>query len=506
RPDGAARTRFLTIPALALVLGAMGCGRGCTCLSGEKTYEHLDGPVKVELVRKTHWTSSRFPGPISKFVIRVHTVPPFDEPTACEKVDLAEDDAAKNVAFRCDKTGEWTVLRLRGKDRHIRECKPPVGTGSKPSFGALATVVDAAAQLLDCAESPDVGERGERSAEIVRSVREEGGSAAATALVVSASARSGAFAPDRRGDSWESMLEALTPPERATALARLCEGLVRAETAPAAYLHAIRWCALDDVQGTGDAALARLRAMLRGGAELGNLELRWIAALASRARPIEAGDLACTSGRDLRAPGAEVLIALIARARTRCPAVTAALTPPPCSERIDCDGGLCTAIELNPQIDAWVRSSVTGDRDDAGARDLQLYPLERDRALLAAAYAQGPLPRALALPNARRRYALAQDAGPSCGEAELAEGAPCTCEQVTDWARCGAAVDEKRFTAGSCDVQIDDAKRRLDARHVCAHDQAPCGSSQPCCPGLACARHDGSALKCEPARDGGDGG
>src|SRR5262245_55174138 len=113
----------------AFIFGCTACGRSCGCVEGEKTYETLRGKVNVSLVRKVHWTGGRIPGPLTSFYVHVETTPPFDEPVLCDHVELAEDDAGKNVAFRCDGTAAWTVLRLRGGDRRLVECDAPVGTG-----------------------------------------------------------------------------------------------------------------------------------------------------------------------------------------------------------------------------------------------------------------------------------------------------------------------------------------------------------------------------------------
>ena len=495
------RPRAVTGLAVALFLGALGCGRGCSCISGEKTYEHLDGKVKVELVRQTHWTGGRIPGPISNFVIRVHTTPAFDEPTACEKVELAEDDAGKNVAFRCADTTEWTVLRLRGGDRRIRECAPPVGSARKPAFGSLAKIPAIAPQLLECADGP-FGRQRARYAEVVRSVGEEAGSAAATALVLDTVARPRGFELESQYDAWDGMLDVLSTEERAAVLTKVCADLLSEATPRVAYLHALRWCPLDDTQRLGEVALKRLQEALHGGDDARDgLELRWVAALASRGKAVEAAQVACSSGRDLKLPESGLLLTLVARGGIRCPSIAAALTPPPCSEDLDCDGGLCSAAALKTEIDTWVADAVTSTIADGGARRLDGDSYTPLRALLAAAYAQGPLPRELALPNARRHYELA-DAGAPCESALLAEGAPCTCHPYAH-PECAVAAGEAHFEYEACSVTIDDAKRRFDARHLCRHAESDCGYGPPCCPGLDCMAQDGGAQKCKPARDGG---
>ena len=124
------RVKQAAVPVLLLGI-ATGCGRSCGCIEGERTYEHLDGKVKVELVRHVVWSGGKIPGPLTSFFVRIGTTPPIEEAVACDHLDLAEDDAGKHVGFRCKGTAEWTVVRLRGGDRRLRECNAPVGTSAK---------------------------------------------------------------------------------------------------------------------------------------------------------------------------------------------------------------------------------------------------------------------------------------------------------------------------------------------------------------------------------------
>lgn len=488
-------------------MGVLSCGRGHSWFSGETTYEHLGGKVAVELIRKTDWSGGKFGLPQSRFSVRVHTEPPFDEPTVCERVELAEDQSGMNVAFRCSGTTEWDVLRLRGNGRHIRECQPPVGTSAKPDFAALRSLVDIAPKLLDCAESSESSQyflKFTRSAEVVTSVREEAGSGAAIALVLSAVARSAAFDLSRKEDSWEAMFAALTMSERASALPKVCENLVHEDTEPLAYLHALRWCSLGNEEVLGSVALVRLQRWLHKSKEEPVLSsyLDWIARLASRAHPTAAGEIACASGKSLFVgfgnPAAKLLVTLIARARIHCSALVAAPRQVPCARRgFDCDGGLCPAAELTNELAAWARD--LNEVDDAGARNLRFEEsLDDDRVVLAAAYAQGPLPREILIPNARRLYEIS-DAEPPCENSELAEDTPCRWSPGETL--CTVPIDTHEVLMNSCKIRIDDVHRKLEAVHRCSHDQSPCRDVS-CCPGLKCSKT--YPQKCEAMRrDGG---
>jgi hypothetical protein len=151
-----------------MVLALGGCGRGCGCVEGQTTYESLDGKVKVELVRSVRWGTGHLPGTITSFSVRVHAEEVFDEPVACDHVDLAEDDAGKLVAFRCKGDDQpWTVLRLHGGQRRLRECNAPVGRGAVPAWSGLRPVSASVDRILGCMGN----ETGRLHAELMRTGR-----------------------------------------------------------------------------------------------------------------------------------------------------------------------------------------------------------------------------------------------------------------------------------------------------------------------------------------------
>jgi hypothetical protein len=503
--------RIFALALLALLPAA--CGRSCGCTEGKKTYETLDGKVKVALVRNTHWTGGRIGGPVSDFAIRVETTPPFEEPVPCDHVDMAEDDAGKHVAFRCRGTSEWTLLRLRGGDRRIRECSAPMlGTGRKPEFDKVDPVRAAAVRILDC--NPD-GDAPYTTEQVARAVLEDEGEAAATDFVVELAARPFPYA--NQSDSWERAFGVLPAPARDRALGTICGVLTTVSPLPKPerWMRAVLRCPLDPA-AIGEGALAMFSAALAAKppdtttfdstGRATERALLWSALLASARRPAEASAVACTFASAFGRYGSEVqtrrkriIGTVLARTRVRCPAADVWLAPPPCSSRLDCDGSLCTAKEITSEIaTAWAEVPLDGD---AGSRAEPLVP-DDDRLVLLLTYGRGALPRDLVLKNQRRLYPFA-DAGTeaACSDDELDAGAPCACQDLPEYARCRLDPEKTAIRYEHCAIHVNDAKHQLDdVRRVCEPVGASCDfSSVLCCGGLRCkAMIGGTGGVCEP--------
>jgi hypothetical protein len=472
---------------LALALGTSACGRGCTCISGEKTYETVHGKYEVSLVRKTHWTGGKLPGPISNFYVHVETSPPIDESIGdCTHADMKEDKDGKFVGFRCQDTHEkeWTVLRLRGGDRHLRECQAPVGTDDTPDWKKLESVRASTSRILGCHDSDHfVVLR-----ELAHAVLEDEGSAVAGDYVMTLASLEPLRQPESwqspwvSNDPWESALDILDPPARAAALAKLCPTLARADgkAEPESYVRASRLCPLDP-----SGALATFRALLATQGANGyaaNAALYWSGLLAAKKDPKATGAALCealpamTSSNEERA---NLAFELLGQTHTKCPALARSLEPPPCGSILDCDGGLCSDLELAEDLAGW------DSELDGGRRNDPKFP-QRERALLRAAYAAGPLPKEITLPNQRRLYARA-DAGdlPYCSDSTLDAGAECQTTIRYD-EECAVAVNENVLEQSDCTIHIDDAHRRFDVPHrVCERLGADC-SKHPCCGNAMC--------------------
>lgn len=499
---------------VALGVGPAACGRSCGCVEGEKTYERLDGKVEVSLVRKVRWAGGRVGGPLTDFFVRVATTPPFDEPVrGCDHVDLAEDEAGKNVAFRCKGTASWTVLRLRGGDRRLRECDATVGTGRKPTFEKLEPVRSATKRILDCEGSEPMA----AIEELVRAVNEDEGEQVAAELVVSLADRP--LLSSQEKDPWDVALHTLDPGGRERAMTQLCAVLPREQPLASSetWVRAAVRCPLD-APGIGAGSLAMLRRQLPDGAEPpvdagvhllpAPRALVWSALIATEKEPAEAGAIACKAAgggqrHDPRGGAKSVVAWILGRTGTSCDAVTPWLTPAPCSPYLDCDGGLCSKAELGADMARWTEALAL----DGGLRaDPNVPASDNDRIAVFAAHARGPLPREIILPNERRRYPFANaDAGlPSCSEAQLEVGAPCICTEIRGAQRCKVPVSETRVRDGYCAGRFDDAKKRIDdVRRICEPEGATCNwSTILCCDGLRCEPGVGRCKKAGTA--GGD--
>lgn len=480
------------------------CGRSCGCVEGEKVYETYDGKVDLALVRDVHWGGGRFPGPTTTFSVHVATDPAFDEPTECDHVDFAENDEGTLAAFRCKKatpteTTQWTILRLRGGDRRLRECDAPVGDGRKPAFERLPSVRASAYRILGCATNRS---RSQTVKEIwpalVRAIREDESPGAAAAFV--AESASQLFDAE---SSWDAAFHALDTTERTEALSILCKVLERADAPAPAYERAARRCTLD-TRGAIDGALARLRAGLVPASDPPRVvgqnpmewnhedrALVWAGAIAGAYAPREAGEIACSATSkpfSFQEPDTRrqiVMTTVLARTKTRCPGLAEALVKAkPCGAELDCDGGLCSTADF----EATTRSWTLGDhRDDEGVRRDPSPPLHGP-SLLAAGALLGPLPDVIRIPNARRRYGRDEDAGsPSCRDGLLEAGAPCRCEEELAHTLCEAPIDAGRGRIEGCSFRIDDRRHTIeDMRRICDPEGAECGGYRLCCLGTRC--------------------
>jgi hypothetical protein len=119
----------------------------------------------------------------------------------------------------------------------------------------------------------------------------------------------------------------------------------------------------------------------------------WAAALAIYFEPQAAGRVACDAlerGHILRDD--EMLGIAVARGGTRCAAVRKAVEEQSaCGYKVRCGDRLCSAAEVRSMLDHWAIRLLASEN---GLRPSSAATVPADMALLAAAYAQGPLPRA----------------------------------------------------------------------------------------------------------------
>ena len=474
-----------------LALASAGCGRSCGCVDGQTKYETLDGKVKVTLIRDVHWAGGKIPGPLTRFFLHIETTPPFDETIECDHVELAEDDAGKNIAYRCkDKT--WTVLRLRGGTRRIKECDAPVGTGKKPELAKLEPVSQIVDRVLACASSSPESALRRETKELVRAVREDDGNEAAIKLALTLSAREqwyGAF------DAWHGALDALDDKDRTRVMKELCGALTAKDAAPPAqYVRAARLCALDPPE-VAEGALNVLRARLgrkypenedQAHAGVWERSLLWAAIVATEKRPTAAGALACAAADKPSALNDAIVGTILGRTSTACEAVKS--WPVPCGLMLDCEDHLCTHAELLGETSVWhdlVTAAPEKQREEpafVGGPRITLFATY-------ASYPGSPLPPAIAIPNARRFYPLA-DPGedrPWCHKATDA-GTPCRCNDLHFLARCELPETETRLKYAGCSVHFDDVHRKIDdVTSTCEPEGSKCNfSSIICCAGLRC--------------------
>jgi hypothetical protein len=466
----------------------VGCGRSCSCFEGETKYESIDDPIKFQLVRETHWTGGRIPGPLSDFYVRVHTNPPIDEPAACTHVDLAENDVGTLFAFRCSArdekgVGPWTLIRLGKSGRHFRDCTPYVGQGDKPDFSAVRPLSFAAPRILACPHSfSDVG-YANRYRDLVAELRETEGSTAVVHFLIDAAGNEG----DLATTVWDDQVAALSESDRAIVFRSVCPALRDPGSNEPLYVRAALHCDLSDPR-VGDSALERVK---NGFAAPPGFDTSFFSAapIAMRTHPAEAAAAACANVDKLPYADLRVRVAheAIAIGKLACPALSVVGM---CDPEIECDGGTCTPAELEAELRIWIDTAAL----DAGARSFEDKTSDR-HAALAALYAQGPLPDSVTLPNARRHYAFVNGSGPPCFDKAEA-GAPCTCDfGPSKYDICN--FDGGRIISSTCSFRVDDKKKTIDdVRHHCALAGVTCLADYECCMGFSCKSGETGPSKC----------
>ena len=500
----------VALPRRALALLALtiaGCGRSCGCVEGERSYESIHGAVRVELVRDVRWVGGRIPGPMTSFRVRIHATPRIDEPVACDHVDMAQNPTGTLVAFRCrGAAAPWDVVRRQPDGIWFRECDARVGTGDPPDFARLEPLSASATRIATC---PGAQPPSRVWPALLRAIAAQEGEARAIATTVDLARAE--WPPTARHvsfpqDPWPGALEGLTQPQRRAALGATCDALTRDPPSAPLWARAAPRCALD-TPGVADAALRALGQWLRARPErdvgMSAEALRWAAAIASTHRPSAAGSVACAAARDTPpnlygiADSGRVLGAVLAITRTRCPDFDRWIASPLCGSAVECDGGLCTAAELGERLGSWRRAVEAAPGTPPRAIVATFEPAH---VALAVMYAQGELPREVALRNARYRYALPEERLPSCS-GRMDDGTPCTCDYLQGHL-CGVPSSEVRAVVGACAFSFDDARRQIvDVRSSCQPIGGSCAAGRVCCRGGECA--SGPDARCVSVRDAG---
>lgn len=484
------RARATTRRTLALIaaigLGASACGRSCTCIEGEKTYETLDGKVKVTLVRTTKWEGGGRgpPAPVSRFALRVAATPEFDVSVPCDHVDMDEDDAGALIGWRCKGERTWNLIRIVGA-KHFEDCLArEVGDGDHPDYAAAKPLVDVAARVALC---------GGFSADLIDVVRAERGAAGVGRLFGDTADDGGSYG----SDPWSFHVTRVTPAERAEVERATCPALRDEGASAMRTIHAARLCAWDDAAAR--AALGRLRALPSStyapSDDLGQVA-QWSALIALANRRKEAGALACAGDGAVAELGA-LRDAMIALGGAPCAGHAV-----DCSRARLCDAGACAQAELTAELEAWAKGA-TAEPGPSALRELAPAPPD-DLAATAAAGLLGPLPRDILTQRGRGAYAMDSGDGPWCNDVEIEAGTPCACATMptAPFALCALAPDGGFAVVDSCRLRVDDRARTIGAptRACLALGEACYGG---CCKPLVCRPSGSGRSVCTIEREGG---
>jgi hypothetical protein len=435
-------------------------------------------------------------GPSSRFFLRVHTTPKFEQPVSCTKVDLAEDEAGKLIGYRCKDEKAWNVIRLLGGDRRLLDCSAPVGEGGDPEFDQLPPVSDSVERILACATLDEGRGKGEGEIwnEVVRTVLEQSGPQRALSVARHLALRPPASTLGE--DPFTDALQSLSDDAKAQAVSVACSALRDPGCAAFAYVRAARHCPLK-AKGIAWVALLRFESAFakvpsgeRPDYATRNMpgDARWAAMIATANDPEGAGNLACKRLADDPGPDYAVgsfAFGAIALNHTPCAAL-GELDKPPCGKEVDCDGALCDAATLHEELSKLLEGATIDVVPGKAREELPTEPV-RSRARLAALYAQGELPKSVSLRNARRHYTVETSTAPSC-KGRLNRGERCSCVDPDMHWFCSIPETETKAWSGTCGFRIDDARKMLtDVRYHCRGEGEPCMTyGERCCEGFSC--------------------
>lgn len=401
----------------------------------------------------------------------------------------------------------------------MREPEADLGPGRTPDFDKLVSLSAAAARVLD-ESSATPSEHVYALEQLTRAIVEDEGPAAAIAYTLE---RAIDEVPPSGPDDWSRTLAVLDAPTRARAFSALCDTLAVADPPPrvGAFLRAATRCRLDDPK-VAATALAVAQTLVEMPVPSGytphvdrhdtrTQAMRWATAIALRHRPAETGAFACKALGHAVQPSIEditfgPLAVAIARSGTHCDDVAPLLRRAPCGDAVEQGGRLCDAATLAGDTNEWASFDLRERPWEGQTRPILAMPAY-DRAVLAALWAQGPLPPAITLPHARRKYALAPAPRggaplPTCSF-DLPNGTPCSCREplAGSWAICSVGPDQTRGHREACSFRLDDQKKRIDdVRSICREAGASCDDgSIGCCSGLSCLADADEHRSCRPS-------
>lgn len=263
----------------------------------------------------------------------------------CDAVELAEDASGTAVGHRC--AGRpWSIVRLRGArgadgPRYLQDCNAPVGDGPKPDWSKLGAIEPRAMALLDCASGDAIA-----WAEIARAIAEDSGPELAAKFVVATTLRPPTIdRPRKHADGWTLAFDSLPAPAQVIVRKEVCPALQNASSSSVLYTRAALRCPHDGAN-VGEIALQAYRNHLaasrrdfggsleRSGAaeaptDLTIAELGFVmeALIALEQRPKEAAQASCERigefSRQYDPVRVAVSASVLARSKTRCPALDA---------------------------------------------------------------------------------------------------------------------------------------------------------------------------------------
>lgn len=274
--------------------------------------------------------------------LELKTQPALDiQVPPCERAELAEDASGKAIAHRCGPGKPWSVVRLRRANRYLADCNAPLGSGPKPEWSKLGAVEPRAMQILDC-ESGSARAWGE----IAQAIAEDSGPELAAKFVVATTLRPPAIdRPRKHADGWTLAFDSLPAPAQVIVRKEVCPALQNASSSSVLYTRAALRCPHDGAN-VGEIALQAYRNHLaasrrdfggsleRSGAaeaptDLTIAELGFVmeALIALEQRPKEAAQASCERigefSRQYDPVRVAVSASVLARSKTRCPALDA---------------------------------------------------------------------------------------------------------------------------------------------------------------------------------------
>lgn len=478
------RRRWLSIArSLVVVLIAAGC-TGCCCGSS-KTVAKVEQPIRVDWVVSKGWDrASGGRGAILPYwwavhsTLTVHASPEYSFSATCSEPspELLVSPDGNRLAYRCESSSDWTLEYLGTNKRHFPDCTAKLGAG-KLDWSKIPQLRDRALDLLPCLNlcwwaRPGYDEYEDNVfAELAPRLTP---AEMAQLLLVAAELRCCRDTHWDLGepDVWDDTMARLPAPEREKVVEEMAVRLSKVEAdPPPLYLlwRYSRWTRKAH-ESVAPRMLSWLVPIWKGDKEVEGKQRRHLVDyMLMRLAPVLSQDAAQVACRllDESQEDRKPLYLAIANGHKACPSVV--------QERLARNNSIafCRAPGdrqvLCPEKEV---ASIVHERLEQQRIPFEKPKQEEEESLdlhkvmLAAIYAQGPLPAWLTRLEKRTTYKIDQPSSPRCCDSAEER---CFCvspEELPSTLPRAEDKSEVDVVSNCCSLVIEDAKGRLKVKNT----------------------------------------